>query len=69
MGESILELVTGMDILRPLLVESDVESTGKVVVGTVAGDLHDIGRNLVIMVVEGTDFRACASFGPLYGRY
>jgi 5-methyltetrahydrofolate--homocysteine methyltransferase len=46
----------GMDILRPLLAESDVPSAGKVIVGTVAGDLHDIGKNLVVMMLEGGGF-------------
>lgn len=46
----------GMDVLRPLLAESDVPSAGKVVVGTVAGDLHDIGKNLVRMMLEGGGF-------------
>jgi 5-methyltetrahydrofolate--homocysteine methyltransferase len=46
----------GMDILRPLLAESDVPSAGKVIVGTVAGDLHDIGKNLVAMMLEGGGF-------------
>jgi 5-methyltetrahydrofolate--homocysteine methyltransferase len=42
-----------MDILRPLLVESDVPSAGKFMIGTVRGDLHDIGKNLVAMMMEG----------------
>jgi 5-methyltetrahydrofolate--homocysteine methyltransferase len=46
----------GMDILRPLLAESDVPSAGKVIVGTVSGDLHDIGKNLVAMMLEGGGF-------------
>jgi 5-methyltetrahydrofolate--homocysteine methyltransferase len=46
----------GMDILRPLLAESDVPPAGKVVIGTVAGDLHDIGKNLVVMMLEGGGF-------------
>jgi 5-methyltetrahydrofolate--homocysteine methyltransferase len=46
----------GLDILRPLLAESDVPPTGKVVIGTVAGDLHDIGKNLVVMMLEGGGF-------------
>jgi 5-methyltetrahydrofolate--homocysteine methyltransferase len=46
----------GMDVLRPLLAESDVPSAGKVVMGTVAGDLHDIGKNLVVMMLEGGGF-------------
>ena len=46
----------GMDILRPLLVESGVPSAGKCVIGTVQGDLHDIGKNLVKMMLEGAGF-------------
>jgi 5-methyltetrahydrofolate--homocysteine methyltransferase len=46
----------GMDILRPLLAESDVPSTGKYLIGTVEGDLHDIGKNLVKMMLEGAGF-------------
>jgi len=46
----------GMDVLKPLLVESDVPSAGKVVIGTVKGDLHDIGKNLVAMMLEGGGF-------------
>ena len=43
----------GMQILKPLLVENGVQSTGKVCIGTVQGDLHDIGKNLVKMMMEG----------------
>ena len=43
-------------ILKPLLVEADVKTVGKVVIGTVAGDLHDIGKNLVAMMMEGAGF-------------
>jgi len=46
----------GMDVLRPLLTESDNPSIGKYVIGTVKGDLHDIGKNLVKMMVEGAGF-------------
>jgi 5-methyltetrahydrofolate--homocysteine methyltransferase len=46
----------GMGILRPLLAESDAASAGKFVVGTVEGDLHDIGKNLVRMMIEGAGF-------------
>jgi 5-methyltetrahydrofolate--homocysteine methyltransferase len=46
----------GMDILRPLLAESDTPSAGKYLIGTVKGDLHDIGKNLVKMMVEGAGF-------------
>jgi len=42
----------GMDIVKPLLAEGETSSTGKVVLGTVAGDLHDIGKNLVGMMME-----------------
>ena len=46
----------GMNVLRPLLAESDVLSAGKYVIGTVQGDLHDIGKNLVKMMLEGAGF-------------
>ena len=46
----------GMNVLRPLLAESDTTSAGKYVVGTVKGDLHDIGKNLVKMMLEGAGF-------------
>jgi methylmalonyl-CoA mutase cobalamin-binding domain/chain len=46
----------GMEILRPLLAESGAERTGKVVIGTVKGDIHDIGKNLVAMMLEGAGF-------------
>ena len=46
----------GMEILRPLLVETGVEPIGKVVIGTVKGDIHDIGKNLVSMMLEGAGF-------------
>ena len=46
----------GMAILRPLLAETGVERIGKVVIGTVKGDIHDIGKNLVGMMLEGAGF-------------
>src|SRR5712692_4017514 len=46
----------GMAILRPLLAETGVEPIGKVVIGTVKGDIHDIGKNLVAMMLEGAGF-------------
>jgi 5-methyltetrahydrofolate--homocysteine methyltransferase len=46
----------GLKILKPLLVDSGVEPVGKVVLGTVKGDLHDIGKNLVAMMLEGAGF-------------
>ena len=46
----------GMDILKPALSKSGVEPVAKVAVGTVKGDLHDIGKNLVVMMLEGAGF-------------
>jgi 5-methyltetrahydrofolate--homocysteine methyltransferase len=46
----------GMDVLRPLLAEGDVTGAGKYLIGTVEGDLHDIGKNLVRMMLEGAGF-------------
>ena len=46
----------GMEILRPLLAETGAEPVGKVVIGTVKGDIHDIGKNLVAMMMEGAGF-------------
>jgi 5-methyltetrahydrofolate--homocysteine methyltransferase len=47
----------GMERLRPYLVSSDIQPIGKVVIGTVQGDLHDIGKNLVAMMLEGAGFQ------------
>jgi 5-methyltetrahydrofolate--homocysteine methyltransferase len=47
----------GMDILRPLLAEGEVPTAGRYVIGTVKGDLHDIGKNLVKMMLEGAGFQ------------
>jgi 5-methyltetrahydrofolate--homocysteine methyltransferase len=47
---------TGLALLKPYLVQANVQSSGKVVVGTVKGDLHDIGKNLVAMMLEGAAF-------------
>ena len=47
---------TGMALIRPLLVDAGVKPVGKVAVGTVKGDLHDIGKNLVAMMLEGAGF-------------
>ncbi len=46
----------GMFILRPLLVETGAPKVGKMVIGTVKGDIHDIGKNLVSMMMEGAGF-------------
>ncbi|MBI5951504.1 MAG: corrinoid protein [Chloroflexi bacterium] len=47
---------TGLALLKPHLVSSGAESAGKVAIGTVKGDLHDIGKNLVAMMLEGAGF-------------
>ena len=57
----------GMNVLRPLLTETDAASAGKCVIGTVKGDLHDIGKNLVKMMLEGAGFETIdlgADAGP-----
>ncbi len=46
----------GLKVLKPALAGSEVKSPGKVAIGTVQGDLHDIGKNLVIMMLEGAGF-------------
>jgi 5-methyltetrahydrofolate--homocysteine methyltransferase len=46
----------GMVVLKPAMVEANLKSVGKVVTGTVKGDLHDIGKNLVCMMLEGAAF-------------
>jgi 5-methyltetrahydrofolate--homocysteine methyltransferase len=45
-----------LDILRPRLIEGELKAAGKIVIGTVAGDLHDIGKNLVCIMFEGSGF-------------
>ena len=47
---------TAVGLLKPLLAQANVQSAGKVIVGTVQGDLHDIGKNLVGMMMEGSGF-------------
>ncbi len=47
---------TGMSVLRPKLIEAGVKNIGTIVVGTVKGDLHDIGKNLVKMMLQGAGF-------------
>ena len=47
---------TGMDVIRPLLADANIQPVGTVVIGTVKGDLHDIGKNLVGMMLEGAGF-------------
>lgn len=47
---------TGIELVKPLIAESDMPTAGKVLIGTVKGDLHDIGKNLVIMMMESAGF-------------
>lgn len=47
----------GMELLKPLLAKSDIKPVGIVVIGTVKGDLHDIGKNIVSMMLEGAGFK------------
>ena len=47
-------MYAGMDQLKPLLIKEDISSKGKIVIGTVHGDLHDIGKNLVGIMLKGT---------------
>src|SRR5512145_2924796 len=46
-----------VNILKPLLVQANIKTVGKVIIGTVAGDLHDVGKNLVSMMLEGSGFQ------------
>jgi 5-methyltetrahydrofolate--homocysteine methyltransferase len=47
----------GLEIIRPLLIDANAKSAGTVILGTVKGDLHDIGKNLVGMMFEGSGFK------------
>jgi len=47
----------GMDLIKPLLTQTGASYLGKVAIGTVRGDLHDIGKNLVAMMLEGSGFQ------------
>ena len=49
-------MAAGMDLVKPLIVDSDIPSAGTVLLGTVKGDLHDIGKNLVAMMLESGGF-------------
>jgi 5-methyltetrahydrofolate--homocysteine methyltransferase len=49
-------MYAGLDLLKPLLIKDDVPMIGKVVIGTVQGDLHDIGKNLVGVMLKGAGF-------------
>ena len=49
-------MTTSMNIVRPLIASSDTNTRGNIVIGTVHGDLHDIGKNLVRMMFEGAGY-------------
>ena len=49
-------MYAGLDQLKPLLVKDEIPSLGKIVIGTVHGDLHDIGKNLVMIMMRGAGF-------------
>jgi 5-methyltetrahydrofolate--homocysteine methyltransferase len=49
-------LHSGLDVIRPLLTSNETKMRGSVVIGTVKGDLHDIGKSLVAMMIEGANF-------------
>ncbi len=49
-------MYAGMDLLKPLLIREGIRTIGKVVIGTVQGDLHDIGKNLVAIMLKGAGF-------------
>ena len=49
-------MTIGLEILKPRLAEAKVKSPGKVVIGTIQGDLHDIGKNIVAMLLQGAGF-------------
>jgi 5-methyltetrahydrofolate--homocysteine methyltransferase len=49
-------MYAGMDVLKPLFLKEDVPTIGKVIIGTVYGDLHDIGKNLVSIMLKGAGF-------------
>jgi 5-methyltetrahydrofolate--homocysteine methyltransferase len=46
----------GLDLLKPLLAQSNIEPLARAVIGTVKGDIHDIGKNMVAMMWEGAGF-------------
>lgn len=49
-------MAEGIEILKPLIADKDMPSIGKIIIGTVKGDLHDIGKNLVCMMLESSGF-------------
>jgi methanogenic corrinoid protein MtbC1 len=58
----------GLDIIKPLLRSGEAENRGTILMGTVKGDLHDIGKNLVTMMLEGAGFRIIDLGAPRSGQ-
>jgi 5-methyltetrahydrofolate--homocysteine methyltransferase len=54
---SALTMKMGLDVVKPLLKTDDAQSRGTIIMGTVKGDIHDIGKNIVIMMLEGAGFQ------------
>ena len=54
---SAVTMTKGLDIVKPLMTDDETESRGTIIMCTVKGDMHDIGKNLVIMMLEGAGFR------------
>jgi len=54
---SAVTMKTGLDVLKPVLSKSATDATNTIIIGTVKGDLHDVGKNLVAMVLEGGGFK------------
>lgn len=48
---------TGLEMVKPLIADKDIPSKGTIIIGTVSGDLHDIGKNLVVMILESAGFK------------
>jgi len=57
MLQAAIAMKKGLKLLKPLLLDSGTKRKGTVVIGTVKGDLHDIGKNLVVMMLEGAGFK------------
>jgi 5-methyltetrahydrofolate--homocysteine methyltransferase len=53
---SAVTMKKGLDIIKPLLKSDEIESSGSIIMATVKGDIHDIGKNLVIMMLQGAGF-------------
>lgn len=49
-------MYAGLDLLKPLMIKENIQTLGKVVIGTIQGDLHDIGKNLVAIMLKGAGF-------------